>query len=190
MLKQIRAAAAQAVALAPASQVYGTETRPHLAIDECLNSKRIQKTVARLLGSGLACAGSVLGNEIYLNPDGKSLAPFDFDPARPENPVIALRRASLPRMKWPDRRVATQSVGQLYLNRNVVVLSSDLGSEEEGLRGLLSRGIAPELNNEQRLLSLTLLLQNRHTTIDDYIRELIKLVKSQPLTPGYRELLI
>ena len=189
-LEQLQAGAAQAVELAPINEVYGTEVRPSIAIDECIDSRKMRIAVSTLLSSGLASSGSSLKYEAYLTRDRKNLAPSHFDPSNPENPNVAHRRARLPRMPWPDGRVATQIIASLYIHRNVVVLSCDRGTEHGGLRECLSRGTGPALNSGQPDLSLTLLLQNKHTTTDAYIRELFRLISLQRLTPGYRELLV
>jgi hypothetical protein len=189
-LKQLQASAVHAVELAPANQVYRTEVRPFIAIDECIDSREIRSALCTLLSSGLASSGSALKYEAYLTRDRKKLAPSHFDSSNPENPNDAHRRARLPRMPWPDGRVASQIISNLYIHRNVVVLSGDRGMESNGLRECLSRGAGPALNSGQLDLSLTLLLQNEYTTTDDYIQELFRLISSQQIMPGYREILV
>lgn len=185
--KQLQASAARAVEPAYTNQVYRTEVRPFIAIDECIDSGKMRSAVCRLMSSGLASSGLALKYKVYLTRDRKNLAPSHFDPSKSEIPDDVHRRTGLPRMSWPDRRVASQIISNLNIHRNIVVLSCDRGMEHDGLRESLSQGAGPALNSGQRDLSLTLLLQNEDTTIDAYIQELFRLISSQTFTPGYRE---
>jgi hypothetical protein len=94
-------------------------------------------------------------------------------------------------MSWPDRRVALQVISKLYIHRNVVVLSSDLGEQSDGLRESLLRGAGTALKDGQSDFSLTLLLKKEHTSIEDFVLALDAFVNSQtPLAPGYRERMV
>jgi hypothetical protein len=189
MSKRLQSFATQAAALAPSSDAYGNRQHPWIGMDEGLNSRRLWDAVSGLVATGLASGAGSLWYEVYRNPEG-SIDPLrtdiDFDQA------IRIQRTSpaLRRLPCSDRDVASSIVAHLHLYKHVVVLSADLGHQDDALRTLLFKYVSPALSSEPRTLGVTLVLKHGQTELERYIVHVLALFKSSALRCGFRETVV
>jgi len=165
---------------------------PMIAVDECLNGKTISDMIQDLCKMGLASGSRNVWNQTRIRNDGSEVTIMPITGQIKHLKISGVDVGThIPQSSCVNQRVVGNVISLLALFNKVVLLSKDLKQDELGLRRLLTNYIEPYISkNHQNKFSLTTLLKNSRTSLQDYCDHIRKFFEKEDFRFGYVEVLL
>ena len=165
------------------SKSAGRTKLPLIAVDECLNNKKVNDTVIGLCLRDIVGGADPLWSQLRERDDGELLVVTgsvkgnnneSFDYGKP------VRHSS-----WNDKRVVTHALNML-IHSNVILLTENTKLDKNGLRRVLREEVAPRL---EKHVSLAALFKRGKTSYENYLSSVVNFCENEGLCGGYKEVL-
>jgi hypothetical protein len=168
------------------------DSRPLLGIDECANHYAIFDAASDLLREGFSCGTRTLWYQLRQKADGTHLQLNPGGPGASQHfPKDEDLGAPVKHSRFPDTLVAQFLAAQFLGADRVVLLSTNIAKDVDGLRRLLLDEVRPALEAGHRdRFSLLALFKRGKTKVPDYAERIQPALLAHPFAPGFAEVLI